>query len=147
MSVQNKALAQSLSKLLADSYVVFLQTQNYHWNVTGPMFFGLHSMFEEQYTELFEAIDEVAERIRALGEVAPGSMAEFASLTCIKDNKATTAQEMIASLLASQEALVETAKAVMPLAEEAGDEVSLDLAIGRVAVHEKNAWMLRSLTA
>lgn len=147
MTVQNKALVQGLNKLLADSYTVFLQTQNYHWNVTGPMFFGLHSMFEEQYTELFEAIDEIAERIRSLGAVAPGSMAEFSSLTSVQVGQATQAQDMITSLLASQEALVETSKEVMSLAEEAGDEVSVDLAIGRMTVHEKTAWMLRSLAA
>lgn len=147
MTVQNKVLVQGLSKLLADSYTVFLQTQNYHWNVTGPMFFGLHSMFEEQYTELFEAIDEIAERIRSLGAVAPGSMAEFSSLTSIQVGQATQAKDMIASLLASQEALIETSKEVMFLAEEVEDEVSVDLAIGRMTVHEKTAWMLRSLAA
>jgi len=140
------AIAQGLSRLLADSYTLYLKTHNFHWNVTGPMFNTLHLMFEAQYTEMATAVDLVAERIRALGYPAPGTYAEFAKLSSIKDAQGVPkADDMIRELVAGQEAVVRTARAVFPAVEKAGDEPSADLLTQRMQVHEKNAWMLRSL--
>jgi starvation-inducible DNA-binding protein len=140
------AIAQGLSRLLADSYTLYLKTHNFHWNVTGPMFNTLHLMFETQYTELALAVDLIAERIRALGYPAPGSYADFAKLSSIKDAQGVPkAEDMIRELVAGQEAVVRTARAVFPAVEKASDEPSADLLTQRMQVHEKNAWMLRSL--
>lgn len=140
------AIAQGLSRLLADSYALYLKTHNFHWNVTGPMFNTLHLMFETQYTELATAVDLIAERIRALGVPAPGSYADFARLSTIKDAQGVPkAEDMIRELVVGQEAVVRTARAVFPLVEKASDEPSADLLTQRMQVHEKNAWMLRSL--
>ena len=140
------AIAEGLSRLLADSYTLYLKTHNFHWNVTGPMFNTLHLMFETQYTELALAVDLIAERIRALGYPAAGSYAEFARLSSIKDAQGVPkAEDMIRELVAGQEAVVRTARAVFPAVEGASDEPSADLLTQRMQVHEKNAWMLRSL--
>jgi starvation-inducible DNA-binding protein len=141
-----KAVSKGLSKLLADSYLLYLKTQNYHWNVTGPMFRALHVLFEEQYQEEAIAIDDVAERIRALGEFAPGSFIEFSKVTSIKeDTSHPTAQEMILNLLHGNEAVVTTAREVISLTDECEDDVTADMLVTRMRIHEKNAWMLRSL--
>lgn len=141
-----KAIADGLARLLADSYTLYLKTHNYHWNVTGPMFNTLHLMFEAQYTELALAVDLIAERIRALGHPAPGSYKAYAALTGIaEDDDAPDAEEMIRRLVAGQETVVRTARSVFPLVEEAHDEPTADLLTQRMQVHEKNAWMLRSL--
>jgi starvation-inducible DNA-binding protein len=143
-----KAIAAGLSKLLADSYILFLKTHNYHWNVTGPMFQTLHTMFEQQYTELFTAVDEIAERIRALGEKAPGSFQAFHQLSQISEENGTpSANEMIENLVLGQEAVAKTAREISKIADEASDEPTLDLLTQRMQIHEKNAWMLRSLIA
>jgi starvation-inducible DNA-binding protein len=139
-------IAQGLSRLLADSYTLYLKTHNYHWNVTGPLFNTLHTMFETQYTELALAVDLIAERIRALGHPAPGSYHAFAKLTAIEEETgAPTAEEMIRQLVIGQETVVKTARAVFPLADEASDEPTADLLTQRMQLHEKNAWMLRSM--
>ena len=141
-----KDIAAGLSRLLADSYVLFLKTHNYHWNVTGPMFNSLHMMFEQQYTELFTAVDEIAERIRSLGEFAPGSFQRFNQLSQIQEEQDTPdADTMIRNLIAGQEAVVKTAREVVKIADAANDEPTLDLLTQRMQVHEKTAWMLRSL--
>src|SRR5262245_14192595 len=141
-----KAIAQGLSHLLADTYTLYLKTHNYHWNVKGPMFQTLHLMFETQYNELALAVDAIAERIRALGYPAPGSYAEYAKLSSIKEAKGVpAATKMIAELVAGQEAVVRTARKVFPLAEKASDEPTADLLTQRMQTHEKTAWMLRSL--
>lgn len=140
------AIAAGLSKLLADSYTLYLKTHNYHWNVTGPMFNTLHLMFETQYNELALAVDLIAERIRALGHPALGSYKAYAALTEIpEEDDAPDAEEMIHRLLAGQETVVRTARSVFPAVEEAHDEPSADLLTQRMQIHEKNAWMLRSL--
>jgi len=139
-------IVQGLSRLLADSYTLYLKTHNFHWNVTGPMFNTLHLMFETQYNEMALAVDLIAERIRALGYPAPGTYAEFAKLSSIKDAQGVPkAEDMIRELVAGQEAVTRTARAVFPAVEKAGDEPSADLLTQRMQVHEKNAWMLRSL--
>lgn len=141
-----QAIAQGLSRLLADSYTLYLKTHNYHWNVTGPLFSTLHNLFEEQYTELAEAVDEIAERIRALGEPAPGSYQAFSKLTSIEEEEGhPDAETMIANLVTAQETVARTAREVFPTAEKAGDEPTCDLLTQRMQLHEKNAWMLRSL--
>ena len=141
-------IARGLSKLLADSYTLYLKTHNYHWNVTGPQFNTLHVMFEGQYTELATAVDEIAERIRALGVRAPGSYSAFAELTKIAEGSGEeTAEEMIRQLVIGQEAVARTAREVFPLAEAANDEPTADLLTQRMQIHEKNAWMLRSMLA
>ena len=141
-----KTIAEGLSRLLADSYTLYLKTHNYHWNVTGPMFNTLHLMFEQQYTELALAVDLVAERIRALGHPAPGSYEAYAALTSIDEETGTPdATEMIRQLVKGQEAVVRTARAVFPAAEAANDEPTCDLLTQRMQIHEKNAWMLRSM--
>jgi len=140
------AIAHGLSRLLADSYTLYLKTHNFHWNVTGPMFNTLHLMFETQYTELATAVDLIAERIRALGMPAPGSYADFASLSSIKDAQGVPrAEDMIRELVVGQEAVVRTAREVFPVVERANDEPTADLLTQRMQVHEKNAWMLRSM--
>ena len=145
---QRETVAKGLSKLLADSYSLYLKTHNYHWNVTGPQFNSLHAMFETQYTELAAAVDEIAERIRALGHLAPGSYTEFAKLSSIKDGDNTkSANEMIKDLVEGQEAVVRTCREIFLAADEAGDEPTADLLTTRMQLHEKNAWMLRSLLA
>lgn len=139
-------VAESLSKLLADSYTLYLKTHNFHWNVTGPMFQTLHTMFEVQYTELATAVDEIAERIRALGVYAPGSYKKFSQLSSIKEeDEVPSAREMIRSLVEAHETVIRTAREGFPSAEKAGDEASVDLLVGRIQLHEKTAWMLRSL--
>jgi len=143
---QRREIAEGLSKLLADTYTLYLKTHNFHWNVTGPMFQTLHLMFETQYNELALAVDLIAERIRALGYPAPGSYADFAKLTSIKEAAGVPqAPEMIRQLVEGQEAVVRTARQVFPLVEKASDEVSADLLTQRMQIHEKTAWMLRSL--
>lgn len=143
---ERKQVCRGLNKLLADSYLLYLKTQNYHWNVTGKMFQPLHTMFEEQYTDLAEAVDEIAERIRALGEFAPGSFSSFAKVTSIKEeNSIPTAEEMIHNLVSGNEAVVTTAREIVQLCEEAEDDVTIDLMVARMQKHEKNAWMLRSM--
>ncbi|MFO1434858.1 MAG: Dps family protein [Gammaproteobacteria bacterium] len=142
-----KKIAQGLSKLLADTYTLYLKTHNFHWNVTGPMFNTLHVMFMEQYTELWNAVDPIAERIRALGHAAPGSYAQFGKLSSIADAPATPpkALEMVQILVEGHEAVARTARAVFPLAETANDQPTADLLTQRLDIHEKTAWMLRSL--
>ena len=143
---QREKIAGGLSRLLADSYTLYLKTHNFHWNVKGPMFNTLHLMFETQYNELALAVDLIAERIRALGVQAPGSYREFGKLTAIKESEGSpTANEMIKQLVAGQETVVRTARSVFPDAEAANDEPTADLLTQRMQVHEKNAWMLRSL--
>ncbi len=141
------AIAGGLSRLLADTYTLYLTTHNFHWNVTGPMFNTLHQMFMAQYTELWGAVDPVAERIRSLGHPAPGSYAQFGSLASIQDAPATPpkALEMVKILVDGHEAVARTARAVFPLADKAGDEPTADLLTQRLTVHEQTAWMLRSL--
>lgn len=141
-----KAIADGLSRLLADSYTLYLKTHNYHWNVKGPMFQTLHLLFETQYNELALAVDLVAERIRALGHPAPGTYAEFSRLTCIKEPQGVpSAKEMIKDLVDGQEAVVRTARSIFPVVEKVSDEPTADLLTQRMQIHEKNAWMLRSL--
>lgn len=139
-------IAEGLSRLLADSYTLYLTTHNFHWNVTGPMFNTLHLMFEAQYTELALAVDLIAERIRALGFPAPGTYRAFQKLTSMTEPEGVpSASEMIRLLVQGQEAVVRTARSVAPLADKVSDEPTLDLLTQRMQVHEKNAWMLRSL--
>ena len=143
---ERKQVCKGLSKLLADSYLLYLKTQNYHWNVTGKMFQPLHTLFEEQYTDMAEAVDEIAERIRALGEFAPGSFASFTKVSTIKEeNGIPAAEEMIHNLVVGNEAVVKTAREIINLCDEAEDDVTTDLMIERMQQHEKNAWMLRSM--
>jgi starvation-inducible DNA-binding protein len=139
-------IADGLSKVLADTYTLYLKTHNYHWNVTGPMFQTLHLMFEGQYNELALAVDLVAERIRALGIPAPGTYADFARLSSIKEEPGVpAAQEMIKKLVQGHEAVVRTSRSVFPVAEKSSDQPTMDLLTQRMQVHEKTAWMLRSL--
>ena len=149
IGLENKAreeIAQGLSRLLADTYTLYLKTHNFHWNVTGPMFQTLHLMFEQQYTELSTAVDEIAERIRALGFPAPGSYSEYGKLTSIEEATGVpAAKDMIRQLVAGQEAVVRTARSIFPIADEANDEPTADLLTQRMQIHEKTAWMLRSL--
>ncbi|NVK22299.1 MAG: DNA starvation/stationary phase protection protein [Kangiellaceae bacterium] len=138
-------IGQGLSRLLADTYTLYLQTHNFHWNVTGPFFQSLHILFEGQYSELALAVDVIAERIRALGILAPGTYQEFAKLTEIKEIEGNiSAEEMLERLVDSHETVVRTARAILPLAQEAADESSTSLISDRLVVHEKTAWMLRS---
>jgi starvation-inducible DNA-binding protein len=142
-------IADGLSRLLADSYTLYLKTHNYHWNVTGPMFQTLHLMFETQYTELATAVDVIAERIRALGVTAPGTYRAYAKLTRIEEDEdgVPAAEAMIRNLVQGHEAVTRTAREVFPLADAAHDEPTADLLTQRMQVSEKNAWMLRSLLA
>ena len=145
---QREVIASGLSSLLADSYTLYLKTHNYHWNVTGPQFNTLHQMFEAQYIELANAVDEIAERIRALGVKAPGSYSAFIELTTISEGQGDeSAEEMIRQLALGQEAVVRTARKAFPAAEAADDEPTADLLTQRMQIHEKNAWMLRSMLA
>ncbi len=141
------AIAGGLSQLLADTYTLYLTTHNFHWNVTGPMFNTLHTMFMVQYTELWNAVDPVAERIRSLGHVAPGSYAQFAALSSLPDAPITPprALAMVKVLVDGHEAVARTARGIFPLADKAGDEPTADLLTQRLTVHEQTAWMLRSL--
>ena len=141
-----EAIADGLAKLLADSYTLYLKTHNFHWNVTGPMFNTLHLMFEQQYNELALAVDLIAERIRALGCPAPGSYAQFARLSSVKEETTVpAAMDMVRQLVEGQETVARTARGVFPVAEKGADQVTVDLLTQRLQVHEKNAWMLRSL--
>lgn len=143
-----KLIAEGLSKLLADSYTLYLKTHNYHWNVTGPMFQSLHLMFEGHYTELAMAVDVIAERIRSLGFPAPGSYAAFSKLSSIEEVEGLpSAEEMVADLVAGHEAVIRTGRALFPVVEEAHDEATADLVTQRLQLHEKTAWMLRSILA
>jgi starvation-inducible DNA-binding protein len=144
---ERKAIADGLAKLLADTYTLYLTTHNFHWNVTGPMFNTLHTMFMTQYTELWAAVDPVAERIRSLGFAAPGSYAQFSKLSSLSDAPATPpkALEMVRILCQGHEAVARTARKVFPLADKAGDEPTADLLTQRLTVHEQTAWMLRVL--
>ena len=143
------AIAEGLSRLLADTYTLYLKTHNFHWNVTGPMFNALHTMFETQYTEQWNALDDVAERIRALGFNAPGSYAEFIKLSSIKEEPGLTAapdwREMVRQLVIGNEAVCRSARKVLEVADDADDNPTEDLMTQRLNIHEKNAWMLRSL--
>jgi starvation-inducible DNA-binding protein len=142
------AIAKGLSHLLADTYTLYLKTHNFHWNVTGPMFNTLHLMFETQYTELATAVDLIAERIRALGFPAPGSYSQYGKLSSIAEETGVpSAEDMIRQLVDGQEAVVRTARKVFPSAEKSNDEPTADLLTQRMQIHEKNAWMLRSLLA
>ena len=141
-----KAIAEGLSRLLADTYTLYLKTHNYHWNVTGPMFNTLHLMFEQQYNELALAVDLVAERIRALGFPAPGTYGDYGRLASIREvDGVPNADQMIADLVKGQEAVVRTARSIFPIVEKANDQPTADLLTQRLQVHEKTAWMLRSL--
>jgi starvation-inducible DNA-binding protein len=141
-----KKIAEGLSRMLADTYTLYLKTHNFHWNVTGPMFQTLHLMFMTQYNELWLATDEIAERIRALGFPAPGTYAEFGKLTSIKDTAGVPkAEDMIKLLVAGNETVARTAREVFPIVEKANDQPTADLLTQRMQVHEKAAWMLRSL--
>ncbi len=143
---QRQQVAGGLQKLLADTYTLYLKTHNYHWNVTGPRFRDLHLLFEEQYTEMAIAVDNIAERIRTLGFKAPGTYGQFAQLTSIKEHQGElSADAMLADLVEAQEATVRTARLVLRDAQDGGDESSASLVGDRMAVHEKAAWMLRSL--
>ena len=141
-----KQIADGLGRLLADSYSLYLKTHNFHWNVKGPMFQTLHVMFEAQYTELALAVDVIAERIRSLGAPAPGTFSDFARLGSIPETAGVPkATEMIRLLVEGQEIVVRTARALFPAVEKAADEATADLLTQRIQVHEKTAWMLRSL--
>jgi starvation-inducible DNA-binding protein len=143
---QRSVIVQALSKLLADTYVLYLKTHSFHWNVEGPMFQTLHQMFMEEYTETWNAVDLIAERIRSLGEYAPGTYREYARLTRIKETEGVPrAEEMVKLLIEGQEAVVRTAREGLEVAEAANDQPTLDLLTQRMQIHEKNAWMLRSL--
>ena len=146
-AADREAIAGGLSKLLADTYTLYLTTHNFHWNVTGPMFNTLHQMFMAQYTELWNAVDPIAERIRSLGHPAPGSYAQFGVLTSIADAPAQPpkALAMVRILVDGHESVARTARGIFPLADRAGDEPTADLLTQRLTVHEQTAWMLRSL--
>ena len=144
----NHAVVQSLSKLLADTYVVALKTQNYHWNVTGPQFNSLHLMFMAQYNELHLAVDEVAERIRSLDEFTPGSFSAFTKLSSLKEeNGNPSAVQMVKNLANDHDTLADSAQSLVKAAQEIGDEASADLGIKRMQIHQKTAWMLRAQAA
>lgn len=141
-----QAVVDGLSRMLADTYTLYLKTHNFHWNVTGPMFQTLHLMFEEQYVELAQAVDLIAERIRSLGSPAPGTYRDFGRLTSIKEpDGVPSAPEMIKQLVEDQELIVREARSMFKAVDEAGDEPTADLLTQRMQVHEKTAWMLRSL--
>jgi starvation-inducible DNA-binding protein len=141
-------IADGLSRMLADTYTLYLKSHGYHWNVTGPMFRSLHLMFEEEYIDLRDAVDQIAERIRSLGHPAPASYAEYGRLASITDEEgAPDAMEMVRRLARDHETVVRTAREVVKIAEEAGDVATADLATTRIDIHEKTAWMLRSTAA
>lgn len=140
------SIAEALSRVLADTYTLYLKTHNYHWNVTGPQFNDLHAMFMTQYTELWTAVDLIAERVRSLGHFAPGSYKAFAKLASIKDDDdVPAAPQMIENLLRGHEAVARTCREAFPAAEKASDQPTMDLLTQRLHIHEKTAWMLRSL--
>ena len=144
MAKANGKVVEELERLLADSYTLYLKTHNFHWNVTGPMFTSLHTLFMTQYGELALAVDEIAERIRTLGSPAPGSYTAFAKLAAVKEAKGVpAANQMVRQLTADQATVVQAAQRVVAAAQASGDEGSADLGIRRIQVHEKNAWMLR----
>lgn len=141
-------IAAGLSRLMADTYTLYLTTHGYHWNVTGPLFHSLHQMFEDEYLELWAAVDVIAERIRALDSLAPGSSTEIAALTSVEEGGGSPeALEMVARLVAGHETVIRTAREVVETAETGGDVATADLATGRIEIHEKTAWMLRSMLA
>lgn len=141
-----KSIVEGLSRLLSDTYVLYLKTHNFHWNVTGPMFRTLHLMFEEQYNELALAVDAIAERIRALGFPAPGTYSTYAQLSSIKEEEGVpAAEDMIRSLVQGQEAVTRTARSIFPLLDKVSDEPTADLLTQRMQIHEKTAWMLRAM--
>lgn len=143
---ERKSLAHGLSVLLADSYTLYLMTHNFHWNVTGPQFNGLHMMFQAQYTEQWNALDDIAERIRALGFPAPGTYRQFTGLATFGEVEGVpSADAMLRHLVSAQEATARSARALLPLADKADDQPTADIATQRLAVHEKTAWMLRSM--
>lgn len=145
MTNQNQATVDALAKLLASSYTLYVKTHNYHWNVTGPMFSSLHTLFELQYTELALALDEIAERIRSLGAFAPGSFTAFAALSAVEEeNGRPKATDMVVNLANDQDTISNLAQKVIETAEAHGDQASIDLAVRRMNIHQKNAWMLRS---
>ena len=148
-AADRQAVAQNLSSTLADSFTLYLKTHNFHWNITGPMFNALHTMFEAQYTEQWQALDEIAERIRALGFNAPGSYKEFMRLSTIPEEPGLTEtcqwQEMVQQLVKGNEAVCRTARKTLEVADGAGDDPTVDLMTQRLQIHEKYAWMLRSL--
>lgn len=139
-------IAEGLARLLADTYILYMKTHFFHWNVTGPMFHSLHEMFEEQYLELRDAVDVIAERIRSVGYFAPGSYAQFAELGSIQETREVLpAMEMVRELVEGNEAVVKTVRSILPAGERGEDESTLDLLADRLRVHEKTAWMLRSI--
>lgn len=143
---ERSGIASGLSRVLADSFVLYLKTHNYHWNVKGPMFQTLHILFMEQYTELWNALDEIAERIRSLGFPAPGTFGEFTRLSSIKESEGVPrAADMIRDLIVCSEAVIRTSREVLDVADDANDQPTVDLLTQRMQIHEKNAWMLRSL--
>ena len=143
---RSKAVTDALTKVLADTYTIYLKTHNFHWNVTGPNFHSLHTMFEAQYTDMALAVDEIAERIRALGEYAPGSFREYAELSSIKDSEGRpSANEMVAALSADNDELVASMREGIQAAEETGDQPTADMLIARTQIHQKYIWMLRSM--
>jgi len=143
---ERKAIAEGLSHLLADTYTLCLNTQNYHWNVRGPMFRTLHAMFRTQYKEMAVGIDTIAERIRALGHLAPGCFTDYRQMSAIAEAKGERlAEEMIADLVKGHEALLRTARSLLPIVEKAADQTTADLLTHRMLVHEKTAWLLRPL--
>ena len=143
---QRTQIVDGLSRLLADTYTLYLKTHNFHWNVTGPMFNTLHLMFMGQYTEMWTAVDLVAERIRSLGAPAPGSYSDFARLTSIREAEGVpSATEMVRQLVEGHEAVIKTARSIFPVVGAASDEATADLLTQRLQIHEKTAWMLRSL--
>lgn len=144
---KRQKVAKSLSEFLASTYVLYIKSLYYHWNVTGPNFVGLHKVFEDQYNELHHAGDELAERVRALGHFTPGTVAEIVNLSSIKDDPSlpSSAQDMVQNLLDAHEACTKQARQVLSVAESVEDEVTVDLMVERMAVHEKAAWMLRSM--
>lgn len=147
-SADRATVARELSKVLADSYAIYLKTHGYHWNVRGSEFFSLHGLFQQQYTEIWTALDDIAERIRALGELAPQSPSAFANLTAIKDGDPDqTAQAMLGELVRDHAVVIATARAALEAANKIGDDASADLMTQRLAAHEKSAWMLRSSMA
>lgn len=140
-----EAIVEGLSRLLADTYTLYLKTHNFHWNVTGVRFQSLHLMFEQQYTELALAVDSVAERIRTLGYPAPGTYSDYARLSSIEETAGVPeAETMIRLLVGGNEAVAKTARSILPIAEQSNDEVTVDLLVQRMQIHEKTAWMLRS---
>lgn len=143
---QRKEISEGLSRLLADTYTLYLKTHNFHWNVTGPMFVSLHQLFEQHYTELAAAVDEIAERIRALGFFVPGSFKRFQELTSvIQEDEVPAAEAMIRSSVTAHETVIRTARGILDTAERANDQPTLDLLTRRMEIHEKTAWMLRSM--